>query len=200
MVRHSAEPKGGTTLRVWDYDEDWEVSEPALEVDTWEELRVVMSGSKKYRSRVHIQVQGEQPSLDDDFVDLLLSGFLPSFAAKIHFRSTRNSITPLKPAPRRAPRPAICASCNTNRIYELKPEGYEGDVFIDAVEITVLGRNKLAQAANRLEEAAKHDIIDDVPSVDLDVIGAHNLPLLHNGKVDRVALPCGSIYHASLRP
>mmetsp|Transcript_88165 Transcript_88165/g.251682 ORF Transcript_88165/g.251682 Transcript_88165/m.251682 type:complete len:825 (+) Transcript_88165:1067-3541(+) len=118
MVKHSAEPKGGTTLRVWDYDDDWEVSEPALEMGTWEELRVVMSGSKKYRSRVHIQVQ----------------------------------------------------------------EGYEGDVFIDCVEITVLGRNKLAQAANRLEEAAKHDIIDDVPSVDLDVIGAHNLPLLHNGK------------------
>ena len=34
-------------------------------------------------------------------------------------------------------------------------QGYEGDVFIDAVEITVLGRNKLAQAANRLEEVRR---------------------------------------------
>ena len=57
MVRHSVLPDDATSLRIWDHDDDWVIStKRCVRQNQWEELRVVMTGSHKFRSRIHIQV------------------------------------------------------------------------------------------------------------------------------------------------
>ena len=57
MVRHSELANDATSLRVWDMDDDWVISSKrCVRKNQWEELRVVMTGSHKFRSRIYIQV------------------------------------------------------------------------------------------------------------------------------------------------